>query len=1499
MAKKARKIFSYIVVAVVMLFTILPYLAEMEIAYAARGNRLPSSSYATSSTVSTDLKAPSKVSMHTGGHNGIQQTKHLIFPKDSNRYHGKDLPVHLESDQGRFAGYCAQSYTSAGSSMTSSGVITDPRIYELINTVTGWNPENPDQAQQMATQVVLWSALNNNWRPDLFSSRYVVTDGDFYYKKENSMSSMPKYLGMIEDNWSKIINAKAPSSAKLAPIVPAVPEGEVIQAHCNEDKTKAAIPIEWKSTAGGSLKLSDVADITYSGLPNGELLRGGDPGVYTKLQEFGISSKVNGDYLIVDTSGGPSGNIEVTATIKYKGEYEALNKSNLVVYEYGGSTQPFILPRKPNNEIKLTISFNCEPKRKEPDCPEGECPPDEGTPSCSSPTTKSTELRWYNLPTAFGEIKDGIGYNRSGVTTSGSYAQTRSQEEFEAMNGVPSTERLYVNLGGTMGVIDVTYTLEEVEQEFSVDWRTPWEYQYPCGLTTCTASGVESFNQKIPWKFTAVHLKDANFRVLGDGKVRQDDLGYNLTIVNNIKESGSYTLQPNQNGLEVGPGTGIDKYNIGATKSWDPCQGVFDTAKVYGRVAVKEDRKQEAYNKANANVGEIFAQNDHLEITIDGKKYSFTFGVNKKSDIAYKDGGGELDSTDGKKEQYFVPVAEKWDVWSKVNHKGYNGNPEDDGNRSIDGTPLLLEDLPINITQGNGIYEFQSTEAGNYLDYDSIVITIKGTTHDVNTNVNDLSDGKGKGESTVYKSAKSPTNESYYADGNNVWLQYTNWQVPVSEGKQFTFKHSGNEPDMNKDASLDDNPTYRSVNPILIHDPTTVIYSWISDVPVTQLQDQRIDAANERISKHARTEDENANPRQYIDYDFQLTIPNEAAFNKYWGQTAKNSQEAGFEDPDFTNPGTLGKEYIGNAPGQVTTRSYSNPYTGVTQWDVSKWTTAKYVKFPYDVYYYKNSGESGGDQAGFYDAGTWIKLFDDNQQVKSGDPTVFNFHVSSEQKDVKDGVIYVMSEAINSQDGLTGNADALYGAAEQYVNGTRNVEGTNLGTYNTPRDGEATYSTVNQMNIDAIGRIGNLIVSDATDPAWTGVFWKTKNGKIDVNTTVHKDYGTYFNIYDSIVDPNNTGFHAYNRFHTLNPWHGQMEPLQTIPLTTNQLTKGKEDQVVKLGYSVGGSIQTIGDYDYSMWIYPQNQLAGKFATGNPSSHFKLVTSDPYQPGTKYQEYYDSNVNNTLHGNSGLLGKDYSPIYQHLLSLSLADPRMKMSEWEKKSTTYQKAVQLGSSKKVLIGTPSWIVIPQALRTLIGNDESQGRWGVANTNGNNTTGSKDAPGSANCPCSYENAQKWNWNYSLPQNTYIWFDENPNNTSKIGVPKFEKPTKDQYIITSMTFRTKVNRTGYPGQSDEWQTQVKMPAINYGDNYLVKTAQSVPDWDLTMFTNTGANGLPDLIKSTKYVPDGFTPDPDPSKPMTWDPTQDGDISKPMLDIVWWNYSKQSTTDKDNVGTH
>lgn len=1452
----------------------------------ANGTRMSAGSTVNVSTIATDLQIPASMTEIKGSIQHLKNSVDKIYPSakgKKNLYWGKDLPFDLKDKaSGKvYPGYCAQSYAYAGTNMTAKGLVTDSRIIKLIQVMNGsGDPENPSDAVQVAIQIVLWGALNNNWSPNLFSGNHVSTNPDAY----DGMRAVATHVQAAANSWSTIIGDKSD-------IKPIQPKNKSVKAKCHEtDIEKGAIvEVDWSFIGGGTIgKLLNVADITYDGFST--VYHGGDPATAAIIKDYGFSkAKPSADYILIKNTKTPGQTVSLSH-VKYKGIYAPLNKITLINYDGGSSNQPFIMPRKEKTEYNVTISWDCKEPPDEPDAPDAEGSSD------------SIPIRWYNMPSAFGEIKNGIGYNEAGITTTGKYAQTRSSETFEAMNGMPNTERLYVNLGGTEGFLDVTYGLETVKQEFVVTWQTPWEIKKTCGtapnVVDCSESGTESFDKTFNWTFDALNLKDATFRVFGDGAVSQPDLEFDLKIINAEKEAGSYTLAPNQSGLEVGPGVGDSTYNIGATGAWAPSQGSFTTAKVTGRKATESDGKDEAYGKANGNVGSIFAQNDQLEITIKGTSYKFVPSVNKQTDQAYKDSGPyELSATDKQKEQYFIPVAEKWDVWSKVPISGYTGNPEDDGNRSLKGTPILLEDLPISTTKGNGIYEFETTEDGNLLDYEAAVTTVKGTPKDLNPTVDDLEDGKSKGKSTVYGSPLDPTNPEYYMSDNFVYLQYTNWQVPVSSGEGIEFKHSGNEPDMNKDEKSSDNPTYRSINPILIHNPTTSLYGWVSDIPDSQLQDQRINAANERISKHPSTQD--GNPRQYIDYDFQLTIPNTAAFKTYWAQIAKNSDEAGFEDLDFTYPGTLGKGYKGAAAGQISSRSYENPYMGTTGWDVSKWTTAKYVKFPYDVYYYKNTGEAGGDGEGFYDAGTWIQLYDDNQMVKVGDPTTFNFHVASEQRDVKDGIIYMASEAINSPGSLAGNADSLYRSSEQYINGTRSVSGTNIGNYNTERDGEAVYSTGNQINVDGIGRIGNVLVSDTSDPAWTSVFWKTKNGKVDTTAPVQKDYGLTYNFYESTVLPNATGFAAYDRYHSLTPWHGESAPIHSLPLTTNVLTKGKTDQTVKLGYNIGGSLQTVGDYDYSMWIYPQNQLAGKFTTGNASEHFKLITSDPFAPGAKFQEYYDSDVNNTLHGNGGLLGKDYVPRYQHLLSSSLADPRMKMSEWEKTSTTYQKAVQLGSNKKILTGTPSWIVIPQALRTLIGSDNSQGRWGVSGENGNNATGSKDSAGSADCPCSYENVQKWNWNYSLPQNTKIWFDKKSTSTSKDGTPKFESPTRDQYIITSMTFRTKVVRSTYPGAEDMWQTNVELPAIEFGDHYLVSTPQSIPDWDLTMFTNTGVNTLPDILTMTEDTPKGIDPSTDPSKPKSWDPSQEGDISAPMLDIIWWNYSKPATSDADSIGTH
>lgn len=1487
--KKGFRTFAKIALASSLVLTSLSTpLAGIEIAVAA-GTKLPASSTTTLSTIATDLGIP-KVMKEVNGNVSLLKYQTKIFPKvkpNSKTIWLDQLPFDLKDPKtGQiYPGYCAQSYAYASSSMTATGLVTDSRIVRLINQISPSNPEKPSDSQQIAIQLVLWGALNTNWSKTMFSGGYMSTKTSSYGGRD----TVAKYVQEVAKNWDTI---RSQVDKNVKPIETTFKTNTTLKAKCAKVKKKTEQPktavatIPWQFIGKGKIKdMNQVADITYSGLKGAKVLRGYNSSDVKRLKDvYGIVAKKNADYIEVDASSGKPGKLTITPKVEYKKHYAPQNKTTLVLYKGGASNQPFIMPVKSVRKMDpIKIEWECKVKPPPPPPPPGSEPVD------PTDAIELKEMRWFNMPSAFGEIKNGTGYNQSGVTMTGRFASSRSQEAFDAMLGIPSTERFYINLGGTVGVMDVTYKLYELKQELQVEWEVPWKDD--------KGEGTEKFNHVVPWHMKALHLESASFRAVGDGAVEQPDLELDIKVINANKNPGSFTLAPNKAGLKVGPAVGDTKYNFGATKKWQVnTKGVKLPKKT--KKPTKKDTQEEAFKKANGIIGDIFAQNDKLEITLDGKTYSYVPSINKKTSVPFKEKGPfELDATDKKDEKYFNPVGQTWDIWSKVPIKGYTGNPEDDASRNLGGTPLKLEHLPINEKVGNGIYQFEESEEGNKLDYEAMVTTVKGDEEPLHDDVADLKDGTNEGTSTVYKSSEDPVDNGAYQSDNTIMLQYTNWQVPVSTGEGITFKHSQNAPDGNLNSSLGDNPSYRSLNPILIHNPTTTMYSWISDIPDTQLQDQRIVGSSSKIQKHSRAS--NGPSRQYVDYDFQVTIPNTAAYDKYWSQASKNTTQTGVMDTDHTAPGTLGKGYKGSAASKQTSRQYNNPYGTGGGWDVSKWTNAKYVMFPYKVYYYKNRGESGGDTSGFYEAGQWIKLYDDDQTVKVGDPTEFNFHVSGESKDVKNGIVYIMSEANNMDEGLIGDPDSVYESSEQYVNGTRLEEGSDLGPLTTDRNGQASTSTANQINVDLIGRIGNTLVSDTSDPAWKNVFWKTSKGKIDTKSPVQKDYGTNFNMYDSIVAPNQTGFSAYDRYRKLTSWHGGLAPKQTLPVTTNVTTKGKESQTIKMGYNIDGSVQTTGDYDYSMWIYPQNKLAGKYVTGKPSDHFKLITSDPYMPGTKFSEYYDSDVNNSLHGKKGVLGKEYKPNYKHQLSKSLADPRSKMSAWEKQSSSYQKAVQLGSNKKTITGTPSWIQVPRSLRTLVGTDTSEGRWGVGYQNGNNFLGSKLSTSSSDCTCAYENTQKWNWNYNLPQNTKIWFDRKSSNTSKNGIPKFESPSRDQYIITSFTFRTKSDRDSYPGEGDFKQDELHPVAIQYGDNYLFNSGQSMPDWDLTMYTNTGVSSNPDKVATTKNTPKGITPSFNPETPMTWDPTQGGPLSSPSLDIVWWNYSKNATTDKDSIGTH
>lgn len=1408
-----------------------------------------------------------------------------------NYYYAQDIPFQVTIAGKQYVIYCAQSQMKDGHDLNFSGIVTDPRVYALLGTnaraVDSYDPNTA--GREAANQLVLWGALNSNFSPNLFTNGINANAADF---ANTNYKTVIGFVNDIKSKWPQIVSSSSP--VKVVPIIPSSNTPRVIKSQATKT---AIVELGWKFADGSSINdLSKVADITYTGMPPGvEVIKGTDPSAKTKL---GITPKKNVIYL--KHTNVPIGTIDykVTPKVTYKSEYKALNDFVLAYYESSidpAKHQPFVLPVEipKQKEIQVKYAFSDDPK----------IITDDQNVEVSG-NVKTTDLRWYNMPSAFGEIKNGVGYNSGGETIHSSFASTRSQEPFEAMLGVPSTERFYVNLGGTEGILDVKYQYVEAQQEFAVMWKTPWEKLPPPGSPPGTPAekGEELFNDTVGVDFKAMHLDSASFRVMGNGNAENDQLGISVEIENSANINGSFTLQPSASGLEIGPGVGTSNYNTGVTSSMATKVDAGSTPKVTGRKATKSDGQDTAYGIANGQIGQVFAQNDALTITINGKPYSFVTAVNQKTATVF--GGSSsvtVDSTNGSGKSFFKPVGDHWDVWSHVPVKGYTGNPEDDGQRNIGGPILKSENISIDYTLGNGIYPFEDFTDKNYITYEAVT-TIKGTADSLHEDISELDSGNAKGSSASYKSAKDPTSLDNYVDGDKVMTQYTNWQVPTSTGPNgLTFKHSGKEPDGSLDASLGDNPAYKSINPVLIHTPVSNMYARISDIPDSTLKDQRIASSAMSIEPHVRSTisgGSEAPARQYVDYDFKVTIPNTGAFDKYWSQTAANSDKTGIVDTNYTSPGTIGKGYKGSALAKNSIRSYENPYTsGAGQWDVSKWINAKYVMFPYEVYYYKNSGEVGGNDPGFYPAGTWIKLYDDNQSVHIGDVTDFNFHVVSNAKDIKDGTVYFTTEAINAPSQLLGNGEELYLAGEQYANGTRKTSGSSLGSYSTERDGEAAYSSDNSLNVDLIGRIGNVLVSDTTDPAWSSVFWKTKSGQIQTQDPVSKDYGSAFNMFETLTNPNSSGFSAYNRYRTLDAWHAEAQPIHTLPLGLNVLTKSQTNQSVKMGYNIKGSVQTLGDYDYSMLVYPQNMLAGTFTTGKPGDPFKLLTSDPYRSGAVWKEYYNSNVNNSISGMPALLGSMYKPAYDHIISSTLADPRAKMSPWEGRTPEYKEAVRKGVASKVTLGTPSWIKIPQSMRTWIGSTTSEGRWGTSGENTNNSMGAKSSAATCNCPQTLTNVHKWNWDYSLPQNTKVWFYNNKAGRTKSGSPVLEKQTKNQYIYTTMVFRTKVDRADYPGSSDSWQTSWRPPAIQNGDRFMVKAAQSIPDWDLTMYTNTGAGGVPDLISTVRDLPKGLIPGTGQNG--TWDPTQSPGYSSPKVPIAFWNYSQPASTDKDNIGSH
>lgn len=959
----------------------------------------------------------------------------------------------------------------------------------------------------------------------------------------------------------------------------------------------------------------------------------------------------------------------------------------------------------------------------------------EETPSESH---ESDLLQWNSIPFTYGELKEGT------------YSDSRSTEKWEAMNGLPETETMYYNGGVSEGVMDNTYTFEQHTEVYTVTTTASGGCSgHPApngGTTRCTSSWSDVLVSTYSHEFKFLHFDNvtmslANSITLTNPILKSDT----ITITPSAEIQGSISLSPKGSGLDKNYGVGVEDYNYGATLS---TQKTFNYPHGYQDHTSNNIASLHAADKAttNATIGMIFAQNDSLQVTINGKTYDFTpIGVNKQMTQAI---GNNDPLIAGIKNDYAPTSYQMWSPISEVPVTGYTGQPEI-SNRNAGNITFIKDGIQLDERLTNGLYEFESVALDNFSKYTQ--------SHLAGPNSSKTSPNPLKSAYATTSVTESPT---HLKSATEVRSEYLAWQNSDLE----KYEKPDGVKDTEQTYAETQHDRYYGVNPIIVHNPVTSNYIWVNDTPDNILFDQRINENELKFTnRYAGATDTKYPQRLYIDQDFSISIPNIGSLSTYWGNNIPSTIEQGVIDIDSISPGTRGLGYTGSALNNIKDRDVTNKYNLGTSGllDTSKWINAKYVKFPFDTYYYKNGTPE------FHGANTWITLYSDDRTVKLGDPTSFTFKVASNVGDAKDQGIKIIVESINSDTTVKGNPDALWSDGESYANGKRTK--AYGGTQGLSAPSSAKFEGVansgvtgNQGVMDVIGRIGNLAVTSSSDPSFSSVFWnKDANGNLKTSEVKSGGfYGSMVNMYQTNQASNN----FYNRFSVLD-YLQATKPNYNLPIGKSPVTE-YSNQYTKMGYEILGSVQTVGTHNGSITMYPYYTLAG--SGWSSTSNWKLMATDPLGTNKTLQEFYSSNTSATDKSTP------YTPKLKYSLEHSLLNPRAKISATEKLSSAYVSAQAKGSTHSVNAGTPSKVTIPDSLMTKAGayNLNSTGFQGV----NANKTNVRNEVASNNASSAFTNAQRWHFSLSLPQNTKVVIGD-----------KVEPHNKDQLINTRLVTVTR----------------------------------------------------------------------------------------------------------------
>ena len=663
--------------------------------------------------------------------------------------------------------------------------------------------------------------------------------------------------------------------------------------------------------------------------------------------------------------------------------------------------------------------------------------------------------------------------------------------------------------------------------------------------------------------------------------------------------------------------------------------------------------------------------------------------------------------------------------------------------------------------------------------------------------------------------------------------------------------------------------------------------------------------------------------------------PNMRGLSTHHNNTYRhNPNISGILDFDGAIPGTVGKGFTGSYIPYNADRSYNSPYVPylANTMDVNKYTNAIYVRFPVDIIFYGDIGEGneyptncwsensplpGSDPPGFYFAGDWVMLFNkgaylgyENADMFLEIPDTFHFSIQSHQPDVMNGSIEIMAESINvplafrseprtrnAQGEIIGthnNAENLWlHGSEFYVNGRRFGIAEQIyplnGTLGINRGLSARHASIQQLQIDVIGRLGDVNVNDiGNDAAWTSIFFNTRNGdgrspitERSVNSP-SRFYAKYYNLFEVRLQGDDPwqNYQYINRFGTLSTWFRGPAGAQRIsnpnqPIGINRLPillhpfPPLDQRSVKMGYEVQGSISVIGDYgreNSRIVIMPRYTAVGNFTSQGLQAPFEAPFKLYAQNGQGvYQEFWDSRITNGR-AYLELMNPQIDRFHMHHIGHNLTLPRAKINISgpqglrEIDSPSFLLHTQLGSLYRRIIGQSAWLEVDNNLRTNIGGTVTNGRLGRIH---GGTLIASNQPNQA-----WTNASRFHFRHSVPDTTRIKFIDpitgNPLNPRQ----PFENRTRNQSIYTEFVFRT-ISNNGL--------------------------------WDLSTHTNTGNQGLPDNRGNVERPPVGFPPGPITTNPADIIPVSPNHPPRirPGSAIIIYDYSNPSYTDLDTIGTH